>query len=57
MPDALTTPMLSQRQLRAELEVMVEGKLLGTARGKDEEQTEHTEQDSSARRKLNYERS
>jgi len=55
MPDALTPPRPSQ--LQAKLEAMVEGVLLDTARGKEEEQTERTERDSSVRRKLNFERS
>ena len=33
MPSSLTTPMPSQHQLRAELEAMVVGDLLGPAHG------------------------
>ena len=47
MSDATSTPMLSQHQLRAELEAMVLGDLLGPAGGEGEELTERTVRDRS----------
>ena len=45
MSDATKTPMPSQHQLRAELEAMVLGDLLGPAGGEGEELTERTVRD------------